>query len=284
MKLRNLFCFIFVVALSTAHAQQDSFRWMDFHSEKDQSIITWVSRALAAEKWTAIREIGVVYDAALVVTTERPAPTAPASGDRFTIWSVNLTTHEVQKIVEGANLRWLDWMRFRDGAQPEPAILYDNCTECSADTYLTSFYYDYSRHGWAARWMRGNQAVALSEQTVPPGVSLTQIYGVMAEPNGREFIATWNHIDYGKQKPAEDAVYQYDQDPVSGLDRMMAVTGKQAEAMMVRLCKGTDIVNGLGHGQDSDLCYALVPHRSERRPVTTPPANNRGQMSVGHRH
>ena len=34
----------------SAPAQQDSFRWMDFHSAKDQDIVVWVTRSLEAEK------------------------------------------------------------------------------------------------------------------------------------------------------------------------------------------------------------------------------------------
>ena len=62
-----------------AHAQQTSgtFRWIDFHDAKDQNIVAWVTRSLQVEKWTAIREIGVVYDAALVVTTDRMGPQSP---------------------------------------------------------------------------------------------------------------------------------------------------------------------------------------------------------------
>ena len=66
--------------------EQDPFRWMDFHSASDRDIVAWVTRSLDAEKWTAIREIGVEYDAALVVTTlrptrnRRPAPTPSPSG------------------------------------------------------------------------------------------------------------------------------------------------------------------------------------------------------------
>ena len=44
------------------------------HDQRDQDIVVWVTRALAAENWTAIREIGVEYDAALVVTTHRAIP------------------------------------------------------------------------------------------------------------------------------------------------------------------------------------------------------------------
>ena len=64
--------FFFVLAffatafsVSLASAQQDTFRWVDFHSPKDQDVVIWVTRSLEAEKWTSIREIGVIYDAVL---------------------------------------------------------------------------------------------------------------------------------------------------------------------------------------------------------------------------
>ena len=85
----RLFCGLIAAMLTVAtpsFSQQDPFRWMDFHSQKDQDIVVWVTRSLAVENWTAIREIGVQYDAALVVTTigprrnRRPTPTPSPCG------------------------------------------------------------------------------------------------------------------------------------------------------------------------------------------------------------
>ncbi|MGB8259644.1 MAG: hypothetical protein WCE75_04810 [Terracidiphilus sp.] len=272
-------CGLGLVLALAAHlaAQQDPFRWMDFHSEKDQDVIVWVTRSLAAEKWTAIREIGVEFDAALVITTQRATPQSAANADTFSIWSVSLTNHLLTPLLTGANLRHLDFMRFSADGWLEPAILYDNCAGCAADTYLTAFYYDRTQHGWAARWMRGSQAVPVWSAAPPPGLDWTQVFAVMAETNGREFIGTWNHIDYGKRKQADDPVYLYDRDPGTGLERMQLLTGKEAEAMKQRLCRGQDALPGLQRGQDSELCQQTVKPRWERKPVTTPPANNRGQ-------
>src|SRR5664279_2885133 len=75
------------LALATPiSAQQapENFRWVDFHSAKEADTIAWVKRSLEPEKWTAIREIGVEYDAALVVTTLRPTEQSPTSADTFT--------------------------------------------------------------------------------------------------------------------------------------------------------------------------------------------------------
>jgi hypothetical protein len=257
---------------------------MDFHSPKDQDVVVWVTRALDAEKWTAIREVGVQYDAALVVTTTRPSPQSPAGADQFNVWSVSLTNHLVTPVLKGVNLRWLDWMHFAQGGAPEPTALYDNCSECGADTYFTAFHYDHAQHMWAARWLRGGQAAPISTANAPAGVAWTEVYAVLVEGNGRGLLATWNYFDYGKQKPAGDFVYQYDVDPLSGLERTQLLNGKDADAMKQRLCRAQDVVPGLERGQNSALCQETLRPHYERKPVTTPPANNRGQSVPSGRH
>ncbi len=250
-----------------AQTAPDTFRWVDFHSPADQDIVVWVTRSLATEKWTAIREIGVQYDAALVVTTLRATPQSQPSTDTFNIWSVSLTNHSVTALLKGVNLRFLDWMLFAVGAPRELGVLYDDCRNCNAATFFTAFYYDIRIHGWSARWMRGTQAVPLSSANAPAGVTITQVYALLADPNGHELLATWSHFDYGAQKPPDDYLYQYDVDPWNHLDRTQLLSNKDAEAMKRRLCSATDVVSGLEHGQDSVLCQeTLHPQPQHRRP------------------
>jgi hypothetical protein len=274
-----------VAAPICAQQPPDAFRWIDFHSAKDQDVVVWITRSLEPEKWTAIREIGVQYDAALVVTTLRATPQSPVAQDTFTVWNVSLTSHVVAPLLKGVNLRWIDWMRFLDGAPPEPAVLYDSCSECEPATFFTALYYDLPHHMWTARWMRGSQTAPVWTANPPAGVALTQVYAVLNEPNGRELVGTWSHFDYGKQKPPEDFVYRYDLDPFSRLERTKSLSGKDADAMKQRLCRAPDAVPGLARGQDSPLCRQFVKPRVERKPVTTPPANNHGQsVPPGNRH
>ena len=258
-------------------AQQDSFRWMDFHSTKDQDVVVWVTRALEAEKWSSIREVGVIYDAALVVTTLRTNPQASPSADTVNLWSVSLTTHAVTALLKGVNLRWLDWMQFSEAGQQELCVLYDDCSECAATTYFTALYYDRSQHIWNARWIRGGQAVPLWSAGTPDGVAVTRVYALLAGPSGRQMVGTWNHFDYGKEKPAEDFVYRYDLDSFSGLERTQLLSGKEADAMKQKLCSVQMGTGSLARGQDSALCQLTVHPRAERRPVTSPPANNQGR-------
>jgi hypothetical protein len=264
--MRGIFClvvaglFTFTLADTTlpmaAQTSPDNFHWVDFHSQQDQSVVVWVTRSLEPERWTAIREIGVEYDVALVVTTLRKTPQTPPALDTFTIWSASLTDHSVKPILTGANLRILDWMLFAVGWPRDLGALYDDCNDCVASTFLTAFYYDQRQHVWAARWMRGTQAIPLSSASAPQGVTVTQAYAVLADPNGHEIVGTWSHFDYGGEKPLEDYVYQYDVDPTNYTERTQTLTGKNAEALKRRICMGSDAVAGLAHGQDSPICQA----------------------------
>jgi len=249
---------------------------MDFHSARDQDIIVWVTRALDAEKWSSIRDVGVLYDAALVVTSLRTNPQASPDADTFNLWSVSLTTHNVTALLKGVNLRWLDWLQFSGIGPAELGALYDDCTECAATTYFTALYYDRPQHIWNARWIRGGQGAPVWAGSTPEGVNLTRVYAILPGPSGRELVGAWNHFDYGKEKPAEDFVYRYDLDAVSNLERTQLLSGKEAEAMKQRLCsfQGTGSV---ARGQDSALCQQTVHPRAERRPTTTPPPNNQGR-------
>lgn len=283
---------LFLALASPVFAQQpteqpstENFRWLDFHSAQDQSMISWVRRSLQVEKWTAIREIGVKYDAALVETTDRATPQATPSSDTFTIWDVSLTSHVIAPLLTGVNLRWLDRQRFVEGGTEELTVLYDNCGECAASTFFTAFHYDMAHHMWTARWMRGGQGV-LVWNAVPPssnGITWTQVYAVMGAPDGRGILATWNHFDYGKQRQPSDTVFRYDVDPMTGMERTSELTKEDARLMELRLCRGQDTAQGLARGQDSALCTELLGKQPQRRPVTTPPANNRGQSAPGRR-
>lgn len=279
-RLRSAFLLYVVFAglalVGRAQDQENAFRWVDFHSEKDQTYIIWVTRALDSEKWTAIREIGVQYDAALVVTTQRSAPDASPATDTFEVWSVSLKTHAKTPLLKGAELHWLDWMQFTEGGPRDLAAVYQDCRDCNSTTYFTVFHYDFSQHIFVPRWLRGGQTIPLRSDATPAGVDVTQVSAVLAEPTGRAFLATWAHYDHGKDKDPEDFLYRYDLDPFSRLERTQLVSGKEAEVLKQRLCRAQG-TPALTRGQDSMLCQALAHPRPVRKPVTTPPANAQGR-------
>src|ERR1035437_1575219 len=134
------FWLLFALLAAPLSAQQapEAFRWIDFHSAKDQDVVAWVNRSLTVENWSAIREIGVEYDAVLVVTTTRSNPQSLPASDTFTVWSLSLSNHSYVSLIKGVNLRLLDWMLFDDGHPRELAALYDDCADCQPSTYFTS--------------------------------------------------------------------------------------------------------------------------------------------------
>lgn len=243
---------------TTAQQPTTTFRWMNFHSPQDQNIITWVTRSLAVENWTAIREIGVLYDAALVVTTDRATPQSLPNTGSFSVWSVSLTSHAVEPLISGAGLRWSGWERFSRDAPLELPVLYDNCRNCAATTYFTSFYYDPALHAWAARWIRDGQGVPVWNTKPPSGVVWTQVYALLPEGGDQTAMFTWNHFDYGPHRHPEDFIYRYDVDPFSGLDRTVLLSGPEASAIKLRLCNAQNAVPGVARGQDSLLCQELL--------------------------
>lgn len=256
----------------------DTFRWIDFNSPNDQDVVVWITRALDGQKWSAIREIGVQYDAALVVTTYRSSPQASPNHDTFSIWSVSLADRKLTHIVDGTNLRLTDWLLLDPGQGRELGALYDDCNDCAATTYLTAFHYDLRQHVWNGRWMQNGKAVPVWAANSPVGITQSQVYAVMSDSNGHETLGIWNHIDYGKEKPAEDLVYRYDVDSTTDIERNQLLSGREATNMKEHLCHAQDAVPGLFRGQDSLLCQATPQKaRYERKPVTTPPPNNQGQ-------
>jgi hypothetical protein len=265
------------VSFSSAAQAPDSFRWIDFHLTADQDVVVWVTRALDGQKWTEIREIGVEYDAALVITTFRASPQAAPNHDTFTIWSVSLANRELTHIADGVNLRLTDWLLLEVGQGRELGALFDDCNDCQATTYFTTLHYDLRAHTFAGRWVTGGKAVPVWSTNAPMGVTRTQVFAVMADDNGRETLGTWNHLDYGKDKAPEETVYRYDIDSQSDKERSIVLTGKDATSMKDRLCRAQDAVPGLSRGQDSSLCETSVKPHTPRKPVTTPPANNHGQ-------
>jgi hypothetical protein len=267
-----------IAAPLSAQPAPEAFRWIDFHSAKDQDVVTWVTRSLTVENWSAIREIGVEYDAALVVTTMRTSPQSLPASDLYTVWSLSLTNHSYVPLLKGVNLRFLDWMLFDDGHPRELAALYDDCTDCQASTYFTAFHYDMAQHAWAARWMRGNEAILVWSANMPQGIALTQLYALLTQPNGRSMMCTWNHIDHDKLKP-EEIVACYDLDPLTSKERMQTFTRTPALPIKLRICSAQNPIPGLARGQDSPLCQQIQKAHPERKPVTTPPANNHGQSA-----
>jgi len=86
-----------------------------------------------------------------------------------------------------------------------------------------------------------------------------------------------------QRKASDDYVYRYDVDPLSGLERSLPLAGKDADAMELRICRAQDAIPDLERGQDSPSAANLFHPPPSAKPVTTPPANNHGQMALPQR-
>ena len=123
--------------LRPAEPPGQPFAGWTFIPPEDQDIVVWVTRALDAEKWTAIREIGVHYDAALVVTTQRPLRSRRPTQTRSPCGVFRSpTTSLTADLLKGVNLRWLDWMHFAAARRPSWRLF--TTTAASAGLNLTS--------------------------------------------------------------------------------------------------------------------------------------------------
>jgi len=260
-------------------AQQppEAFHWVNFHSDSDADVVNWVRHSLDEEKWDVIREIGVEYDAAVVITDQRKSNQAMPSLDTFSLWSVSLTSHSVKLLFSGANLHFIEWLRLTAGRAPEIALFYDDCENCQATTFFTALHYDAINHQWAARWMSAGQAAPVwSANTLADG-SWTQLYGLYPKLDGSVVLATWSHFDDSTHKPQQDFVYIYAVAVGSGTEGAALLTGKSVEEVKKRLCHPENLLPGLARGQESPLCQKLL--RPDAHPVTSPPANNHGQAA-----
>jgi hypothetical protein len=280
----------FAAPSACAQSAPQAFHWIDFRSPADAPTLHWVTDSLVAQQYSAIREIGVQWDAALVVTTLRATPQSSPASDHFTLWSVSLSHRQVVPLVSGFGLYYLSWLNFGSQILPELGLTWQNCLQCDSSLFFTAAYYSPADHAWRTRWMRGSDGAALRTAAPTTGVTAREVYGLITDLRGNSTLATWLHLDFGVAKPAQDYVYEYSVDPSTGLDVTQALGDEHAAPMRQQLCQLSPAQSSLLGGQDSVLCVGTPSPRKpththyERRPVTTPPANNQGRSNVTRPH
>jgi hypothetical protein len=60
---------------------------------------------------------------------------------------------------------------------------------------------------------------------------------------------------------------------------MQTFTRTPAQPIKQRICSALSTIPGLVRGQDTPLCQQTQKAHPDRKPVTTPPANNHGQSA-----
>jgi hypothetical protein len=252
------------LAANAAHAQVlEGFTWVDLKS--DTATVTSVTKALEAQKYTALREIGLIGDQALVITAARADLIAQPQQDRFNVFGISLKDGKVDPLLDGADLRIFDWLKFYDYDSPELLATYDDCSNCQATTFLTAFYIDRFTKKWHVRWPRNIAGAPLTAA----GSSGQSVYALFMNVDQRVVLDTW--IRYPQQKKSRRAgeyLFEYRVDPVSDQGASRPLTGNDAAKTELRLCKGEGVVFGIAGGQASEACRGAA-QRSINRPAET---------------
>jgi len=251
---RQLFLAVLVLLATTARAQViDGFAWVD--QKADAATMAKVATFLKSKPYTAIREIGIVGQQALVITTLRKDPAANPLNDSFTAYGVSLRDGSVEELLDGTNLRYIDWQKFYDYDAPELLATYDDCSQCKATTFLTAFYIDRKTRRWGARWRREIAGAPL--YSADPAKSY--VYALFMNVDQRVVLDTW--VSYPEQKKSSrggESLFEYRIDPMSDQGTSRPVTGREVPPMKQRLCAGRDVVFGVAGGQDGAACKELT--------------------------
>jgi hypothetical protein len=256
-----LFAFLYItviLALPRMGTSQvyEGFSWVDMKA--DAKTVERVSYLLANKPYTAIREIGVVGQQALVIATLRKDPTANPLNDSFTAYGVSLHDGSVEELLDGTNLRYIDWQKFYDYDTPELLATYDDCAQCKATTFLTAFFLDRKTHRWGARWRREIAGAPLYSADA----SVEHVYGLFMNVDQRVVLDTW--ASYPEQKKSSrggEYLFEYRIDPMSDQGTSRPLTGREALPVKQRLCKGENVVFGVAGGQDGLACRELMGRR-----------------------
>ncbi len=192
----------------------------------------------------------------LVITVERASPAALPDEDVFRVYDVDQRQISATLLLRGPGLKLLGWLRFwREGA-PELVATYNDCVVCQRTTFFTSFYIDGKTRQWQTRWPRARAgAPVFSEGQEANGGD--QIYGLLDDEAGRVVLGTWAHYS-GRGRNDSDYVFAYRVENYGSREAAQPLIGAEARALEQRMCRGQGVLYGLGSGQDSVLCHALV--------------------------
>jgi hypothetical protein len=234
----------------------DGFAWVDLKA--DTQTVSKVATFLSNKPYTAIREIGVVGQQALVLTSLRKDPTANPLNDTFTAYGVSLRDGSVEELLDGTNLKYIDWQKFYDYDTPELVATYDDCSLCQATTFLTAFYVDRRTHRWGARWRR--EIAGAPIYSADPAKDY--VYALFMNVDQRVVLDTW--ASYPEQKKSSrggEFLFEYRIDIPSDQGTSRPLTGRDVLPVKQRLCAGQNVVFGIAGGQDSAACKELAGKR-----------------------
>jgi hypothetical protein len=261
----NRISFLSVILLLCAvgHSQVPAgFRWVDFKGEP--ALVSTVERALKGENYTAVREIGVRSEFALVMVVRRDSAQDTPFGDQWTVYNLPMKSGNLQTLVSGYNLEIKAWVSFQSKGDGDLGVVYKHCWECEPVSLFTAFHFD-PASGWRARW-------ANEESPNQPGIAflftdvgdpftnedVDQVFKVLAPSGGVASVGTWYYSrDLGSGKITEAATKFY-VDQLTGKDKSVELTGHAAIEWERQLCKLQGSPYGLFQGQSSKACKRLL--------------------------
>jgi hypothetical protein len=250
---------LMLIALGSACGRAqviDGFAWVDL--KVDTQTVSKVTTFLSSKPYTAIREIGVTGQQALVITSLRKDPTANPLNDSFTAYGLSLRDGSVEELLDGNNLRYIDWQKFYDYDTPELVATYEDCAQCKATTFLTAFYIDRKTRRWGARWRREVAGAPL--YSADPAKNY--VYALFMNVDQRVVLDTW--ASYPEQKKSSrggEYLFEYRIDIPSDQGTSRPLTGRDVLPVKQRLCAGQNVVFGIAGGQDSAACKDLLGKR-----------------------
>jgi hypothetical protein len=240
------------------------FSWVNL--ESNAPVMAKVRNAFGGESITAIREVGVEGDFALVVTASRQGGVVPA-GDEWRVYSISLQSGRKQLLVRGYRLEMLEWL---GAGNRELAITYDSCYGCEPEMMFTTLHLD-GRLGWAARW----KVEGLTDSSPQPGVGVvadlvadpddfedvTQVFGLIVEQSGGFAAGSWVRTRNLKTGKVTDQVERFTVDPATEGNRVEHLVGDAAVRWERALCKPSkpsQYLSAPSLGQDSAACHEVV--------------------------
>lgn len=227
----------------------DNFTWVDLKT--DTKTVTTVTKILEAQKYTALREIGLAGDHALVITTTRADPTAQPQQDRFNVYDVSLYYGTFEPLLDAAQLRLIEWQKFYDYDTPELIATYDDCANCQPTTFLTAFYLDRWTRKWRARWPRDIAGAPMTSA----GSGGDSVFALFMNVDQRVVLDTW--VRYPAQKRSShggEYLFEYRVDPIADQGAVRPLSGRDAAAAKLRLCKAEGVVFNIAGGQAGPAC------------------------------
>ena len=243
------------------------FAWVNL--ESNTSVMAKVRSSLQDHTMTAIREVGVQGQFALVMTAARPRGESTGDADAWTVYSVSLTSGQNNVLLRGYRVQLLRWIGKGAG---ELAITYDSCSGCEPVIMFTTLRLD-PGVGWTARWS-GEGLTDTSDQpgaaVVAGGVGepydddeVSQVFGLIVQQNGEFTAGSWVRTRNTKTGQVEDDIERYSVDPISAADRVEHLRGAAAVNWERAVCTPSQLLVAPSLGQDSAACREV-----RRRPAS----------------